>query len=604
MIEIGKTLILAGDMLSFWLADGQSHEMFDENARSKFSSGLWTQLNRINSSGAADTNDDNKVSDDADVSGLISRVVYHLELIDNKITGRQGRRSEITCRVGTFSGNAYPDQTTSSLLHSRPNCIEWRKKLSDFCTEKNDDFLENDWINRIVGSVATVQQNAIDCNLIKPLASLSQYAEKIVQSSNWKEYEDTSSVAKKLDRDLRHAVSCTSIGQNTIAVLEAASIVSELAYASLQRSKLVFHMKRVSENKRPLWISNLIGQDTSLSNTPVFSTEFRELTASWVQTTILCNHGLRILRKLDPSQHVEGFRMQIKLHTLYGVALANIDRFSEAHRHINEAMALGSKVASSLDEVEVGIVRLRRAEIYMTESVSIFKTMKECDNSEFFQSLFALLEGNQLERCNLPQRVETALLQVRRFLNWREALTSFKGILYRMAVSSFDDAWSMLEDAENGFAGRNRSSYWWGRLYTLQLRAFSMADSIKHELLPLRSPTYGNNIEKEQNPAKPRLLIERKTTQFDARRLDVYKKGRLTSGSRIFRSLRLADYMLGSEESLSSMVSGRELRSIWTDWIAIVKNDLIATERQLPKSLKDYHSQLIQRCDRMKQLIN
>ncbi len=113
-------------------------------------------------------------------------------------------------------------------------------------------------------------------------------------------------------------------------------LLAETSYIYLRRAKLLYHA------------TGLISFD------------------NWIKSARASNLGLDLCRHL-PFSHLE-FQLQnlVKLHSLYGIALANLGRFFEANRHLNEAQALLSKTPSATG-ADFAIVNLRRAEARLTE---------------------------------------------------------------------------------------------------------------------------------------------------------------------------------------------------------------------------------------------
>ena len=129
-------------------------------------------------------------------------------------------------------------------------------------------------------------------------------------------------------------------------VLMLVELLAEFAYLHLLRAEMEMHGE--SEN----------GQAGS---------QF----VRWLQTTVICFTGIDLAKHIHASLTNGEILLKCKLHTIYGLALARLDRFYEAHRHLNESIALLSKASNSLDPIELGIIRLRRAEVYLIESVRI-----------------------------------------------------------------------------------------------------------------------------------------------------------------------------------------------------------------------------------------
>src|SRR5262249_31732464 len=59
------------------------------------------------------------------------------------------------------------------------------------------------------------------------------------------------------------------------------------------------------------------------------------------------------------------------LRTHYGVVLANLGRFNEAHRRLNEASGYLSQSSKATDGLAHAVIDLRRAETYLLQAVAI-----------------------------------------------------------------------------------------------------------------------------------------------------------------------------------------------------------------------------------------
>lgn len=90
----------------------------------------------------------------------------------------------------------------------------------------------------------------------------------------------------------------------------------------------------------------------------------------WLQSTIFCNLGIDFCKHLPASELRFDMDMRVRLHTVYSIGLANLGRFFEANRHLNEAQAILSKLEWSQPQ-EFAIICLRRAEVRLTECLWI-----------------------------------------------------------------------------------------------------------------------------------------------------------------------------------------------------------------------------------------
>jgi hypothetical protein len=185
-----------------------------------------------------------------------------------------------------------------------------------------------------------------------------------------------------------------------------------------------------------------------------------EVKHRWICVTVLVSSALEFCRFLHPMLAPFEAKERVKALCLYGVALARLCRFYEAHRRLNEAHALLSKINVSASESDVllGILELRSAEAHLLEAMLVKELHEEANPSngrlaEPDSMGKALYERYSIE---LPLYPDT----------WRAHDTRLR----RLRVAKIDDGWCALERAERLLSGRLRSSHWWSRLCVLKLR--------------------------------------------------------------------------------------------------------------------------------------
>lgn len=98
------------------------------------------------------------------------------------------------------------------------------------------------------------------------------------------------------------------------------------------------------------------------------STKILKIRRRWLQATVYCSLALGFCKHLHPAYLRRERQQQIKLHTLYGLALAHLGRPLEATRRFNEASAILSKETRTPDEVETAIIRIRRVSASLLRS--------------------------------------------------------------------------------------------------------------------------------------------------------------------------------------------------------------------------------------------
>lgn len=245
---------------------------------------------------------------------------------------------------------------------------------------------------------------------------------------------------------------------------------------------------------------------------------------AWVRATIFSNLGVDFCKHLPPSELSFDMDMRVKLHTVYSIALANLGRFFEANRHLSEAQAILSKMASSQPQ-DYAILCIRRAEVRLTEclwiaaflhniSLPSFQTSADSKNnsitfdhekhvvSTYLNQLLGIryainLDGDlrhegvqeigyrsALNQSALTFSKETVFVPPRISECLRKGGLSHSaadGIppaaqqnLLRLYGATLDEAVSLLDQAEKLLRGNSQSSLWWIRLYTLRLRVYGM----------------------------------------------------------------------------------------------------------------------------------
>lgn len=203
----------------------------------------------------------------------------------------------------------------------------------------------------------------------------------------------------------------------------------------------------------------------------------------WMAVCILCSTSLDVAGYLDPTIGEFVAKECSKALAIYGLALARLNRFSEAHRRWNEAESILLRLDLSDQSVLRGIIELRRAEGYILEARRALR--------------FATASGVGGKHCGTTFRGELNIdpktegkkiskMQLKAIQQWMchycgfETDSSIPGRretlarrLTRVHLAKLGDAWRCLENAQRFFAGKTHSPRWWGRLYGLQLRCYA-----------------------------------------------------------------------------------------------------------------------------------
>ncbi len=153
----------------------------------------------------------------------------------------------------------------------------------------------------------------------------------------------------------------------------------------------------------------------------------------WVNVCCTCSMVIELTRFIPSTFLNHEINIRSKTLCLYGLALGRLHRFKEAHRRLNEASSLNINYNDSEFGTRAAAVFLRRAEVYLEQSIIA--------RQQYLRSADSSFQGNK---------------------NY-----------YRNYASRFEDVLITLNKAESYLSGVSQSSYWWGRLYMLKLRLYS-----------------------------------------------------------------------------------------------------------------------------------
>jgi hypothetical protein len=229
-----------------------------------------------------------------------------------------------------------------------------------------------------------------------------------------------------------------------------------------------------------------------------------------------------------------------KVLGLYGIALARLGRFYEAHRRLNHAEAILVENSQPNSQARIGVLELRRGEAYVLEAMlvhevaravgkkvdatdGIVDSLKELRNlkgaepddvTHRIDDIVEKLRAQQSARRSAPaaealfSSVDDGLKEVRRRLAavfkdedpkresatwmWVEpqvkaileteserTLSSVSRGLRRIVVARCGDAWGCFERCEALLAGESHSALWWSRLRALQLLTLSITPKVE-----------------------------------------------------------------------------------------------------------------------------
>ncbi len=215
----------------------------------------------------------------------------------------------------------------------------------------------------------------------------------------------------------------------------------------------------------------------------------------WVSVTMICSLGIALLRVCHTATMTERMIFKQKFLAFYGLSLGFLGRFHEAHRRINQATALTHHLPKSRASRASIILRIRRAEIHLAEATHL-----------------ALINRENLEALDQSRRI----------------------------TAKIDDAVVSLEAAEHLLQGRSHSSLWWGRFYSLRLRAIALSGEVR------------NILAGESNQLLS--LAFRRRHDYLASIRDIFSRAELLCHNDDYRLIRTIDYTLNAVRAVLLML--------------------------------------------------
>ena len=265
--------------------------------------------------------------------------------------------------------------------------------------------------------------------------------------------------------------------------------------------------------------------------------------SSWLAVCASCLAASQYADELDVSLLPVQLEEQIRSLTMYGLALGRLRRFSEAHRRLDEALALISKSTSSRKVEEQAIARLRRSEIYLLQGQEAASPIEP----EFWR-----------------QSPEPTTMEIRERFTTRS----------RAVQSYYDNAWNELEEAAALLSGDSRSGLWWGRLYALKLRVIAESEINKaaDEVSPYRRYSF--------HP-----LCERSREDYRAKVRGIFDKALLIARGDAARTCRVICYY--ATFLIARYHPNRESSNLFSD----TRNEALRELRELREELERSYRQ-------------
>ena len=466
VIEMIKTLSIARPWLKFWLSDVSGRHLFKdtspiENLKKRTSNWIDEEKNKWKGKENEEFRDQ--------ISSWGNKHEANCDALINELKSLQ---TSLIGESNMMNGHsiALPAMPDFSARVGEPLAIKF-----DACKKNHERFF------------------------LKKLKRLgATFVEDIVDLINRNEEKDEVFRGKLLDilRTKRAEWTCQALEEDDgdEVLFRVVCLVAEYAYQCVKRAK--FEADVPAKNQ---------GQSR----------------ATWLKATVLCFIGLDYCKHLHPGFLKQELKLKIKLNSIYGLALGHLGRPFEANRHLNEANAILSKSSRSLDEMEVAIIRLRRAEVYLVrvdnlalalEQISrnglgkkgtklVKQLLKETKNKEeiekwnsedkvdFFRTLLRKInekaewkknyrfrfldEGN--DHSNLiyfDPLINHALRLSEDAKDGEQFVSKLVTHLNRLHSAMLDDAWVSLESASSLLSGFSHSSLWWGQVVALKLKAY------------------------------------------------------------------------------------------------------------------------------------
>jgi hypothetical protein len=333
-------------------------------------------------------------------------------------------------------------------------------------------------------------------------------------------------------------------------------LIEGLAYAQLRRAKYRSHESAGGPTPSSLQI---------------------DVRIEWLKVTRLCHLGIDWCKHLRVGCFAMDCELRVRMLSYYAVALANLDRFFEAHRRINEANGINSKRELPASHVEMAKLSIRRAEVLLTEAHRLTEvlavlrdnenkvawlTVKGSTKPENFRCLFTKKNFWVFDDTKIPEdigdesrnrmRLHPSAKLIQPLLLGLEDDCRVKVCLHpsavecipdvaitpkvyqasidslvRLLVATLDDAWFTIENAERLLSGRSQSSLWWGRIALMKLRAFGY-----------QAHVFGPDGYEEM-----RMLAYRHRRINPQFMIRIFENAMLNNGTSLYRELRLIRYM-------------------------------------------------------------
>jgi hypothetical protein len=506
-----KLLLLARPWLKFWMQTYKSPNIFESVTKDSSLKGeLEDSLQKIFE--LLQPEEEEKISSSKDrINTLLTRMHWELISLKSALDGETGSDS-------VWHSIPEPSPSLSSAQNLTRNIpdFEWMSIDSEALVDDKKWYEKLDErVRQLLGT------NQRDKTIIG----------KIVE---WIQSDSKRLVLDKYIKDEIASLLYGAQNQSLQAsqIYELAELIGEFCYLITRRARLLqechgtpLFQKRLDVGKKAK-TTNLKQEHTA----KIIDRHRAAICASAISGLTICSH-------LHPYFLDRELTLRLKILDLYGLALAQLGRFYEAHRRFDLVLGLLSKMPIA-DQNSLRLrTELRKAEAHLEEAHRIRCVLKDGTAKNYRSQLERA--GIQLPESVSPPKNNQEEVEKRR----RTAL----GAIVRLHSAKLDDAWVCLENSRAMLTGRIHSTLWSGRQDTLQLQCYS-------ELYPLK---FHENFQAGGTPTQSwSSLVLRRSIDHKYQIFGILEHGNLISPSNGFRRLRFLEAALNAMQGLEMHLDG------------------------------------------------
>ncbi len=487
LVEMLKMIQIGNPLIVFWLANPNGLHMFSDEQFGELTRVLEKVAKKIGRS-------KNELKN---LQCVLTRLIDSVKSINADI--QDERRVDVghSIPVSKYAVLVEPDSAKTGSHNILPS--------KEFFRTPNTRLEQPDWWNEW-----TSRLTELGCeDFLEPITTHQNANLNGTVSPS----DSQSSVSKIREEASKYLASAKYKPYYLFVVIET---LGQLAYQCTKRAKLENDARKKNmaepEKKRSIQVSKTYFQTVS----------------------ILAYIGISFCRNLDPLFLERELQLKSKLSTLYGLALGHLNRFYEAHRRLTESQRFLSKTTSGkLQRIEHGIIRLRRAEIFLVQAEQLFTMIDNFSMPKFDAKIeidsFDLIR--QAVQTLKPRSVMNPLGVERDEGPKAKLILLRKKFLVQACIGYLDDAASLLEHSERQLSGTSQHSLWWGCLYTLKLQTFAFETKLtdsEHKLFNFKS------------------LIRRRSIDYSYEIERLFDRGIMATLHSDVRQLRLIDFFVNA----------------------------------------------------------